>query len=346
MMKVLGGLMKTTNIKDVAKASGVAVSTVSRVINNHTDVKEETRTKVLEIIDALNYVPNNSARNLKRVNSKSIGIFVRGEYNFFFAELIESIEKEIALMGYTAVIHFQHCEDRAIEYAAQFVLEKRLIGLIYLGGVVEQENEGYLKNLDIPVVFASTVIGPSVEKSLFSSVSIDNIMSSKKAVEHLVTLGHNKIGMISAMTSDQCIAQERYTAYTTILAQNNLIPYYEFLERGDYSFESGYEGMTKLLDKKLGVTAVFVISDIMAIGAIRSVVDHGMRVPEDISIVGFDGLDYGRYYTPSLTTIEQPKEALCKESCRILFGLLEGGTAMEHIVLDTKLLERESSRRL
>ncbi|OQY38488.1 MAG: LacI family transcriptional regulator, partial [Spirochaetaceae bacterium 4572_7] len=144
--------MKNTNIKDIAKAAGVAVSTVSRVLNNHPDVKRETKENILRIIDELNYVPNNSARNLKRASSKNIGIFVRGEYNPFFAEIVESIEKEISANGYSAIVHFHHNEINAIESAAQFVLEKKLIGLIYLGGILTKDKERFIEGLNTPMV--------------------------------------------------------------------------------------------------------------------------------------------------------------------------------------------------
>ncbi|QEN04461.1 LacI family transcriptional regulator [Thiospirochaeta perfilievii] len=199
-------VIKTVNIKDVAKEAGVAVSTVSRVLNNHSDVKKETKEHVLEVIKRLNYVPNNSARNLKRNNSNAIGIFVLGEYNPFFGDIVESLESEISSKGYSVMIHFHHAERDALESAAQFIIEKKLLGLIYLGGAVSKDKEGYFEGLEAPVVFTSTIIEEGVNRDLFSSVSINEEDGVKEVTNYLIGLGHTKIGIIIAERMGLCVS--------------------------------------------------------------------------------------------------------------------------------------------
>lgn len=338
--------MKNVNIKDIAKAAGVAVSTVSRVLNNHTDVKDDTKQRVLEIIKKLNYVPNTNARNLKRVVTNSIGIFVLGEYNPFFGDLIESLESEISNNGYSAIVHFHHNDRDSLESAVQFILEKKLIGLIYLGGIVSKDKQGYLENLDAPIVFTSAIIHEDVNRGLFSSVIIDEYEAVNSILTYLIELGHKTIGIITAERMGKCASEYRFEAYKKILSLNGLSYSEKFLERGNYSIKSGYDAMNNLLKKDCGLTAVFAVNDMMAIGAAKAVFDAGMSVPEDISIVGFDGLKYGEYFHPSLTTIKQPDKEFGKKSCELLFNLIKDRHMVQQIVLDTKLVVRESCKKI
>ena len=137
--------MKSVNIKDIAKAAGVGVSTVSRVLNDQPDVKASTKERVLKVIEALNYVPNNSARNLKRIKTNHIGIFIVGEYSNFFSKIVEAIESEISSEKYALVLHFHKENGRILENAVEFALEKRLVGLIILGGSMLATDAGYLE---------------------------------------------------------------------------------------------------------------------------------------------------------------------------------------------------------
>jgi len=336
--------VKNVNIKDVAKKAGVAVSTVSRVLNDHSDVKKETKEHVLNVIKELNYIPNNSARNLKRSSSNSIGVFVLGEYNPFFGEIVEYLESEISLRGYSVMIHFHHNNRNDLETASQFILEKKLLGLIYLGGSVSKDKEGYLAQMEAPVVFTSTVVEEGVNPELFSSVRISEEGAVRNILNHVLSLGHKRIGIITAETEGLCASPERFSVYKKILQENNLVFKNEYLECGDYSIKSGYDSMKKLLGKQLGLTAVFAVNDLMAIGAIKAITDSGLCVPDDISVVGFDGLDYGQYYSPGLTTIKQPISNFGKNTAQIICDLIDGKSEQSHIVLDTELIVRESCK--
>lgn len=334
--------MKSINIKDIAKAAGVGVSTVSRVLNDQPDVSETTKEKVLKVIEELNYVPNNSARNLKRNKTNHIGVFVIGEYSTFLSEVIEAVEKKISAAGYTLVIHFQQGNDRMLEKAVQFTLEKRLIGLIYLGGVLNKKDEGFLKQLNIPVVFGSTVIDSDVDKGLYNSVTIDNYTASCSAVEALISKGHQKIGLISVNGNDP-VANRRQLAYTDTMSKHGLEVDDTYIAYGNFSMKSGYEAALQLKDTD--ITALFSVADMMAIGALKAFSDHKKMVPEDISIIGFDGLELTDYTVPSLASVEQPSQTMGFYVADLIIDKMSN-EIKEQIVLETRLKEGNSLKEL
>lgn len=340
--------MKNLNIKDVAKIVGVGVSTVSRVINNHPDVKAETREKVLQIIEEYNYIPNNSARNLKRSDSKNIGVLVKGIHNPFFSKIVQSIEQRIDEEGYSLILHYStgDCNENVIEAAIELIKEKKLKGLICLGGDFDNLNESQLVDLEIPIVLSSTSIFNNANKENFSSVIIENEKAAFEAVEYLCKLGHKKIGIITTGSEDRSIGKLRFQGYKKALTKNEIEYKEDFLEIGEYTFESAFNAMNKLLDKDLDLTAVFVTSDIMAIGASKAILSKGLKIPHDISVIGFDGIEYAEFFHPSITTVKQPGEYMGEKSVEILFNLIKKKGNHRHIILETKLLERESCKKL
>jgi LacI family transcriptional regulator len=338
--------MKNLNIKDIAKIAGVGVATVSRVLNNHTDVKEETRHMVLEIMEQYNYIPNNSARNLKRSTSNNIGVLVKGIHNPFFSKMIKSIEEEIDREGYSMILHYNESNNNDIDAAVELIKEKKLKGLICLGGDFEDLDKQELVNLKTPIVLASTYIIEKANKALFSSVIIENEKAAFKAVDYIASLGHKKIGIITTGEEDRTIGKLRFEGYKKALKGNDIEYNERFVEIGEYTFESGFEAMNKLLKKQLGITAVFATTDIMAIGASKAILSNGLKIPEDISVVGFDGIDYSMYFHPSITTVVQPVEEMGKKSIDLLFDLLKNKKEHQHIILETELQERESCKKI
>lgn len=325
--------MKSVNIKDIAKAAGVGVSTVSRVLNNQPDVKSSTKEKVLKVIEELNYVPNNSARNLKRNKTNNIGIFIVGEYSNFFSRIVEAIDRRLSAKSYTLVLHFHKGDREILSTAIQFSLEKKLIGMIVLGGTLLNTDIGYLKQLDIPVVFGSTVLSTNVDRHLYSSVTINNFESTVVGIQALIDHGHKNIGIIAVNEAPNNVGNKRHDAYQHVLNRNH-IPYNnQLVAIGDYSIKSGYEAMKTLLTK--GVTAIFAVSDLMAIGACKAILESGLSIPQDISVLGFDGLEIGRYMHPSLSTIEQPYKQMGDRVAEIIVASIEEKAAAIHEVLET-----------
>ena len=332
------------NIRDIAKISGVGVSTVSRVLNNHPDVKESTRERVLAVIRESNYVPNNSARILKQNNTKNIGVLVKGVFNPFFSELINVIGSKINEKNYTMILQQNdYVLEHEVENIISFVKEKRLQGIICLGGNFIDLDEDSFKNINVPVGLTSVNTVSPLGRDKYSTVGIDNLQASYSATEYLIKKGHTNIALMIGEENDFCVSWWRYKGYIKALREYDIEVNDDNLLIGDYDTKKAYEETLKFLKRRKDITAIFAISDFMAIGAARAVVDSGLVVGKDVSILGFDGMDISCYYNPGISTIKQPKKEMAEKSVEILFELLKGNGENKHILLDTELLERESS---
>ena len=335
-------MKKSINIKDIAKLANVGTSTVSRVLNNHRDVNEETRKKVLDVIDKYNYVPNNSARNLKRQTSKNIGILVKGIYNPFFSKMISEIQREIGKQGFSTILHYNSDNDDDVDEAISLSKEKKLRGLICLGGNFEKFDNDMLKLMNIPIVFCMASVSKQLNEKLYSSVSINNEDAVRYGIKKMISLGHKKIAFIDTFPGDESVCRFRIKGYIKALEECGIEYDERYVETGDYTFKSGFEAMNKLMDRQLDITAVFAISDIMAIGGAKAVSKRGYRIPEDISIVGFDGIDFSEYAIPSLTTVKQPSGDMAMTSTKIMFDIIRNGNSNKHIIFETEMIMRES----
>ncbi|CUP98909.1 LacI family DNA-binding transcriptional regulator [Clostridium baratii] len=332
-------------ITDIAKIAGVGVGTVSRVINNHPDVSEKTRAKVKKVIKEHNYVPNNSARLLKMNNTKNICVFVRGIYNPFFSEIIDYIRKEISKAGYFMILQQEDYKNEIDEIRSMVAIakENKLKGMISLGAQLYDIENELFKDIDIPIVFTSAnrLNGKNAEK--FSTISIENTYSAYMGVEHLISKGHKKIAILLGNENDKGIGNARFEGYLKALSDNDIKLNDEYVIYGEFNYKDAYDSTSKLLKKDKNITAIFAISDIMAVGAAKAITDNNLKIGEDIALLGFDGMEVTKYYSPSISTIEQPKELLAKESINLLLDLINGKSQNKHIVIDTNLIERESS---
>lgn len=331
------------NIKDIAKLAGVGVSTVSRVINNHPDVKDDTRKNILKIIKESKYIPNNSARILKQNNTNNIGVLVKGVFNPFFSQITNVIGSIISEKGYTMIIEqndYNFYQD--VDTLIAFVNEKRLQGVICLGGnFIDISNDSF-SSINVPIVLTSVNTISKKGKDKYSSVGIDNFKSAYEATKYLINRGHENIAIILGEGNDMGVSWWRLKGYKKALDDSKINVNDDFIIIGEYSSAGAYKVTKELLEKENLVTAIFALSDIMAIGATKAVFDSGLRVPEDISIIGFDGMDDSEYYNPGITTIKQPKKLIGEISINLLMSLISGDKENKHILLDTKLIERES----
>lgn len=343
--------MRETTIKDIARMCGVGVSTVSRAINNHPDINPETKTMIMETIQRYGYVPNNSARNLKRTDAKCIAILVKGINNPFFVSMIKIMEKEIQRQKYTMVLRHVDKDEDEVDVALELIKEKRLRGIIFLGGYFSHSEEK-LAMLHVPFVLSTVGCKPeSFSKKVYSSISVNDELESCKMVSYLIELGHKKIAIISADSTDQSIGRQRLSGYLRahkehdMLVDSSLIwPMKEDVE--SYSMRNGYEVTKELLQSGQEFSAIFAISDELAIGAYRAIHEAGKRVPQDYSVAGFDGLEFGDYVNPTITTIKQPVEKIALATVELLFDLIAGKKKNQHQIFDAKLLVKESTRRL
>jgi LacI family transcriptional regulator len=325
-------------IKDVAEYSGVSVSTVSRVLNDHPDVSEAVRAKVLSAVAELHYVPNNSARDLVSPQGDSIGLIVRGMGTPFFQPIIHVVEQAVIRAGYTMAFRIISTEDDELKSAARLARSKRLRGLILLGGRFDYSPEETAA-LGIPFVCCSfTNSFGSLDKSAFSSVSIDDESEAFNAVSLLIESGHRKIAILLDSTSDHSISELRYRGYCQALSEagipldNGLVA-----ETGTFDMASAYKEMNELLDRRDDFTAVFAIADSMAIAAMKALHEHGKRVPEDCSVIAIDGIEMSQYTVPTLTTLAQHQNELGERAVELLVDIIEGRSQCRQLQVATLL---------
>ncbi len=342
--------MGAINIKDIAKICGVGVSTVSRAINSHPDINLETKKMILDTIKEHGYVPNNSARNLKRTNSNTIAILVKGITNPFFFNLLKILEQEVQKKKYSIILQRVDENKDEVDVALELVKERRLKGIVILGGYLTHDREK-ISMIDVPTVLVTTTVSSDIQGTYCSWVSVDDIAESKKMVNYLCKKGHKKILILCAGKKDESIGKLRLEGYRRGLEENGIIPDENLIMHTEESVEThtmknGYE-LTKLaLEQKLDFSAIFAISDTIAIGACKALLEAGKKIPKDVSVAGFDGLEITNYYTPSITTIRQPVEDMAYAASKILFRMIGDKTRskQEHMIFSAELVVGDSTR--
>ena len=341
--------MEETTIKDIAKACGVGVSTVSRAINNHPDINPETKKMIMDVIDETGFIPNNSARNLKRTDAKCIAVLVKGITNPFFSGMIRIIEEEMQKEKYTLVLRHVEAYEDSVKVALEIEKEKRIRGIIFLGGSFYHLEER-LGKLKVPFVFTAIGIGMTEQTNnlLFSNVTVDDRIERQKMTEYLLSLGHRNIAMITEGSEDPSVAQLRLDGFRMAYHDAGLKVNEKLIRFVDkniehYSMENGYQTTKRLLESGEKFTAIFAAADIWAIGACRALYEAGLKVPEDVSVAGYDGIDLGDYYIPKLTTVKQPDGEIANTAVRLLLDVIAGKCENKYIVLPGMLLKREST---
>lgn len=338
--------MEEITIKDIAKQCGVGVSTVSRAINNHPDINPETKKMILGVIDQTGFIPNNSARNLKRTDAKCIAVLVKGITNPLFSSMIKIIEEETQRSRYALVLRHVEEQEDEIDVALELEKEKRLRGIVFLGGMFEHSEEK-LKKLKVPFIFSTIGVNipDQINKVEFSNIAVDDRTESRKMTEYLLGLGHRKIALITERKGP--VGRLRMEGYRQAYAERGLEVPEELIcyvqeDMEHFSMENGYLTAKKLLQSGREVTAIYAVADALAIGACRAVFEAGKRIPEDISVAGYDGIEMGEYYNPKLTTIKQPVEEMAKKTIRLLLDVIGGRKEHQQIVFAARLVERES----
>lgn len=342
--------MAEITIKDIAKMCGVGISTVSRALNNHPDINPETRKKIMEVIEETGFIPNNSARNLKRTDAKCIAVLVKGITNPFFSNMIRIIEEETQRNKYALVLRHVEAYEDEVDVALELEKEKRLRGIVFLGGRFTHSEEK-LGKLNVPFIF-STIgvnIADRIGKMEFSNIAVDDKLESRKMTEYLLGLGHKQIAII-AEKPENPIGRLRVEGYKEAYEQRGLSVSQDMIRylQDDidyYSMENGYMTAKKLIESEVGakVTAIYATSDSLAIGACRAVLEAGKKIPEDISVAGYDGIDMGEYYNPKLTTIKQPVEEMAKKTIRLLLDVIAERQEHQQIIFPAELIAREST---
>lgn len=336
-------MKETVTIHDIARYASVGVGTVSRVINNHPDVSDKTREKVLAVIQEHGYIPNNSARSLKRDAIQGIGVIIRGFTNPFFVAMLEVIQKELREQDYIMFIEPIDTmrETNEVEAAISLVKEKKLQGALFLGGEL-QAHAQQLSLLDVPYVTVTTTVEHGVDPASFSSVRVDDYLEGRRIGLRILEAGHRDIAVVGFRTATQPVSGRRIIGFLSAMEEYGVVVQEGFLDSDkDFSVSAGYAAAQKTLQQTQS-SCMFCMSDTIALGAIRAVHDYGLTIPDDVSIVGFDGIIETQYSIPTIATVRQPGEQMARTSVRFLLERIRNKAKNQHVILEAEFLPGES----
>ncbi len=339
--------MSDITIRDIAKLCGVGVSTVSRAMNDHPDINPETKAKIMQAIEQHNYIPNNSARNLKRSESNTIALLMKGIDNPFFQGMFHMFEEMLSRKNYTLILQKVGFDEDEVNVALELEKEKKLKGIIFLGGRIRENTQDFAL-LSVPYILC-TVRQPQLPGERAAHfVAIDDVKESFKIVDYLCSLGHRRIAIITSLQEERGVGSLRYKGYCKALEKNGIKPdpglvCYMKHNLASFSAENGYAVTQELLASGKKFTAVFAASDMTAIGVCKAILESGNRIPQDYSVAGFDGLNLTHFYHPSITTIHQPIDEMVKAAVRMLSALIEGEPCEGGKIFEARLEIQEST---
>ncbi|SEN46929.1 LacI family DNA-binding transcriptional regulator [Lihuaxuella thermophila] len=329
-------------IKDVAKKANVSVATVSRVLNNQPGYSEKTKKKVLQVIEEMGYQPNAIARGLINKRTQTIGVLFPSVSSMFSSGVLHGIEHTAHERDHSVIVcNTDEDGKRTMKYL-QVLREKQVDGIIFTSEVMKEEYYNALTMMNIPVVLLAT----SSVRYPFPFVKVDDKQAAYSATEYLIKKGHRKIAMISGTEEDPIAGTPRIEGYREALGDYGIPFQKNLLVFGDFGYRSGRIAMEKLLQTKAEFSAVFAASDEMAAGAINVAYQHGIKVPDHLSVIGYDNLQIAEMSVPPLTTVAQPLFEMGKLAAEMLLTMIETGTRVESRIMPHTIIERQSVAQL
>lgn len=330
-------------IRDVAKAAGVSITTVSRALNGHSDVGSETRDKISRIASQLNYRPSTVARSLVMNKTRTIGLLVSGLTNervghYFMFQVMYGMHDRLADLGYDLIlVSTTTARQRLISYL-DFCTERRLDGVIVMGIRLDDPYMHEVVESPLP----SVMIDVPLLSDHCGYVMTDNVHGAKIAVRHLLAQGHRTIGLVNG--HDQAaVSRDRLRGYMEGFASAGRKHLESCIYDSDFTQRGGAQGCAELLQRHPDMTAIFFASDLMAIGGLQTARERGLSVPKDLSIVGFDDIELAEYVSPSLTTIRQKRYEMGAAAAEMLVDMMEDKSAPEGRMLSPELIQRQST---
>lgn len=331
-------------IKDLAEKTGYGVGTISRVLNRHPNVSEKTRKIVLQAVEESGFQINTNAKHLKQ-HANSILVVVKGTSNEMFSEMVEFIQNLVAQTDYPLHVDYIDEDGNEVLRAVQLCREKKPLGILFLGG----NSQNFLKDfdkIDIPCVLVSNDASDLPFDNL-SSVFTDDRQASRCAIDSLVAMGHRSFVIVGGDRNTSDTSRLRYEGCQQAFRNHGI----EFDAELDYqgvrfSYQDGYNATQQLISNGRRFTALFAEADVMAIGAIRALHNNGLRVPEDVSVMGFDGLPLCGFLVPQLTTVAQSRKIMARRSVDHLVERIRYGGKAIHESVPYTIYQRESTRRI
>lgn len=330
-------------IKDISAQTGYSVGTVSRVLNGQPNVSEKARKAVLAAARESGFQLNANAKQLKQQRTNSILVVVKGTSNELFGSLLERLQARVADWPYPLIVDYVDEDADEVLRGIQLCREKKPLGMLFLGGNIESFRRDF-QHIDLPCVLVTGDAAALAMENL-SSVTTDDRQAGRLAIEHLAKLGHRKIAVIGGSREVSDIARLRYQGCADAFEAHKIAfdreqDYYT----GRFSYADGYRAVQTLLERGRKFTAIFAMADVMAIGAIRALRDRGLRVPEDVSVIGLDGLVIGDYTVPKLATVRQSVEELADRSVQILREQIEGTVKARYETIPPTVEWKESTK--
>ncbi|MGM0420947.1 MAG: LacI family DNA-binding transcriptional regulator [Bacillota bacterium] len=335
------------NIYKIADEAGVSKSTVSRVLNNKKDVSEATREKILKVIEDLNYRPDSSAKGLATRKTKTVGLVVSEITNPFFSMFVKGAEDKAMEKDYNIMLANSNWVVEEELKCIRMLEEGRVDGILMISGGGSDMLNDYLNNLvdkETPVV----LVDRKLENEMIPKINVDNVDGAYKGTKYLLELGHKNIAFVKGDDIAASYASlDRVEGYRKALQEYGLET--EIIEPGYFDREEAHKTTKKILAGHAEVTAVFYASDMMAVGGLKAIKEAGLKVPEDISVLGFDDIELASIIDPALSTIKQPRYKMGYLGMEKLINKLEGKPRelyAEDVKIELELIERESTRSL
>lgn len=334
--------------QDVADLAGVSRTTVSFVLNDVKgfNISAETRQKVQDAAESLSYVPDASAQALASRRAKAIGlVMTRDPHHIasdaFMPQIISGLMEVIRDNKFRLLIEYIKVEHQDRAYL-ELARAKHIDGMILLTPRIDDKGLKKLEQVDIP-----TVLMGHLDGSNLYSVDVDNQAAAKQGVQHLLELGHTKIACISNAPPSYAASPDRVLGYKNALTVAGITPNDDLIRYADFDPQSGYAQTKSLLESGLKFSAIFVASDNVAMGVKAALREQGLRIPEDVSLVGFDDIPWAQYADPPLTTVHLQAQEMARRACLLLMDLLQGKEPkIRQQIIETHLVVRKSSRRL
>lgn len=327
-----------SNIREVARLAGVSVATVSRTLKSPGRVLPDTRDKVNAAVEKAGYRPNQMAVQFRSRRTGNLVILVPTIANTFFAKVISGAQQAAQLAGYRLLLCDTQGREEVEREFAELVYAHQADGVIQLRAY--DPFEAPFPSADLPPIVNACEV---IQGGRHPTISLDNRAAAKAMTEHLIELGHRRIGLIKGPKSSP-LTRDRVAGYQDALQQAGITSDAALICHGDFSLKAGHDGAAAMLELPDRPTALFCENDEMAIGALKRIKQQGLRVPEDISLVGFDDIPFAAYCDPPLTTISQPAETFGQKAVEMLIALIEKKPIEQrHVVLPFKLTLRNST---
>ena len=333
-----------STMKDLSRETGLGLATISKYFNGGT-VREKNRVLIEAAVKKLHYVPNEVARSLKTQQTRVVGVVIPELSNAFITSIISSMEDILRKHDYAVIVCDCRSEPKREKEAVEFLLHRRVDGLINMATDATGAHLKAALSAGIPVLLVDRLIDSLRGK--VSAVVIDNIHASYQAVRKLTELGHRQIGLVLG-SPNLYTTNQRLTGYLNALKEAGITPSDEYIRYGDYTMDGGYQAVQSLLMLKKRPTALFVTNFEMTLGTMLALQHSGVRVPDDLSVIGFDKLELFGEIFPDLTLIRQPQLSIGRETANLMLDLLGNHDGISHriVTLSTELTEGKSVREL